>query len=304
MTHSVDEAQLGQFIPVHYHHNMLLDKARMQGFRQALALLVKPGAKVVELGGGTGVLSYFAARNASKVWCVERNPVLAQTARQMLAANKVSDIVQVVLADAFNYLRPQPVDVVICEMLHVGLLREKQIEIIRSFKQRYVEKFGLPLPLFVPEACLQAVQPIQQDFVYEGYYAATPVFQNPLAIDERTVTLADPALYQSFTYDRELTMTCEFQGEVVVTSAGTLNALRFITKNILAFYPDGSGTVDWHNAYLVVPLTSVQKVEVNDMIRIQFSYRAGAPLDALVPAVQVITGANSQQPGSLARIAG
>lgn len=291
MTLNSEAAQLGQFIPVHYHHNMLLDEARMQGFRAALEYAVKPGAKVLELGGGTGVLSFFAARNASKVWCVERNPALVDTARKMLAVNVGGDKVEVVHADAFDYLPPEPVDVVICEMLHVGLLREKQIEVIDSFKKRYVEKFGLPLPVFVPEACLQAVQPVQQNFVYEGCFVAAPVFQNPIIISNRTVALAEPMLYQSFTYDSELQLECSWYGALTATASGSLNALRFVTKNILAICLESSSTIDWHNAYLVLPLPKTQHVEVGDRIEISFSYPVGAPLEALQPKVTVVRAA-------------
>lgn len=288
MTHSADEAQLGQFIPVHYHYNMLQDEARMQGFRAAIDHVVKPGAKVLELGGGTGVLSFFAAQKAARVWCVERNPVLARLAREMLDLNNNGKKVEIVLADAFHYLPPEPVDVVICEMLHVALLREKQIEMIDSFKQRYLARFGLPLPAFVPEACLQAVQPVQQNFVYEGYYASTPIFQNPVASGTRTVGLAEPEVFQSFTYDGPLDMRCHWHGTIVATAAGTLNALRFITKNILAIREESFSTIDWHNAYLVLPLAESCKVEAGDIIDISFSYPVGAPLDALQPEVRVL----------------
>jgi predicted RNA methylase len=288
-----EDAQLGQFIPVHYHHNMLLDEARMQGFRAALDYAVRPGAKVLELGGGTGVLSFFAARNAAKVWCVERNPVLVETARRMLSVNSGGEKVEVVCADAFDYLPPEPVDVVICEMLHVGLLREKQIEVIDSFKRRYIEKFGLPLPVFVPEACIQAVQPVQQNFVYEGCFVAAPVFQNPVVVSNRTVGLAAPVLYQSFTYDSELELICQWHGSVVATDSGSLNALRFVTKNILAVCLDTRSTIDWHNAYLVLPLMNTYQVEVGDTIEIKFAYPVGAPLEALQPQVDVFRSAQA-----------
>lgn len=292
MTHTADEAQLGQFIPVHYHHNMLQDEARMQGFRSALDYVVKPGAKVLELGGGTGVLSFFASRNASKVWCVERNPVLVDTARRMLALNSNGHKVEVVQADAFNYLPPEPVDVVVCEMLHVALLREKQIEMIDSFKKRYLARFGGPLPIFVPDACIQGVQPVQQNFVYEGYFAATPIFQNPVATQERTTALADPKLYQCFSYQDELAMQISWHGAIKATTAGSLNALRFITKNVLAIVEENRSTIDWHNAYLVLPLPESHRVDVGDIIDVRFDYRVGAPLDALQPEVTVIPAAS------------
>lgn len=165
--------ELGQFIPLHYHYNMLNDTARMRGFKTALELAVWPGARVLELGGGTGVLSFFAARSAAKVWCVERNPELARMARATLALNPNGHKVEVVEADAFDYLPPEPVDVVVCEMIHVAMLREQQLPVISAFKERYLRKFGGPLPAFVPEALIQAVQPVQQSFDFEGYHAPT-----------------------------------------------------------------------------------------------------------------------------------
>lgn len=80
------------------------------------------------------MLSFFAAQRATKVWCVEYNPEMVQIARHILAMNLGGERVEVIEANAIDYLPPEPVDVVICEMLHVGMLREKQIPVIESFK--------------------------------------------------------------------------------------------------------------------------------------------------------------------------
>ena len=52
-------------IPIQYHFNMLSDGARMDGFHRAIQLAVQPGMKVLDLGGGTGVLSWFAAQQGA-----------------------------------------------------------------------------------------------------------------------------------------------------------------------------------------------------------------------------------------------
>src|SRR5437868_9716772 len=114
----IESCYLGQFIPLQYHHNMLMDSNRMKNFKAAIDYAVFPGAKVLELGGGTGVLSFFAAQKAEKVYCVEFNPDLVQEARKFLSMNENGDKVEVIHADAFDYLPPEPVDVVICEMIH------------------------------------------------------------------------------------------------------------------------------------------------------------------------------------------
>lgn len=276
---------LGQFIPYIYHYHMLTDQARMDAFRDALAFTVPPGSRVLELGGGTAVLSFFAAQRAAKVWCVEKDPEMVREARRILALNPGGERVEVIEADAFDYLPPEPVDVVICEMLHVGMLREKQIPVIESFKRRYLEKFGSPLPRFVPEAFIQAVQPVQQSFYFDGYYAPTPFFQHAVTEQPRTVELATPAIYQLACYGESLPTDCSWQGEITLKQSGQINALRFITKNVIAVDEAAQRTVDWFSQYLIVPLDDPLTVESGQQVAVCFAYQPGDQIAALKPSV-------------------
>ncbi len=288
MEPSASELELGQFIPLQYHYNMLADVSRTGSFEEAIECVVPTGARVVELGGGTGVLSFFAAREAARVWCVERNPELARTARLMLALNGVDDIVEVVQSDAFDYLPPEPVDIVICEMLHVTTLVEKQMEMIASFKRRYLEAFGGPLPRFIPEALLQAVQPVQQSFEYHGYVAPTVHFQDARAAQPRTAELGEPIVYQSLLYEGDIPTAIDWSDRVTITAPGRLNALRFITKNLLAVLPSERRSVDWTMNYLVVPLAAEFDVSTGDTIEMSFAYEPGARLNSLVPVARIV----------------
>ncbi|UJP05774.1 MAG: methyltransferase domain-containing protein [Nitrosomonas sp.] len=287
MQNKFESLELGQFIPLHYHHNMLNDAVRMRGFKEAIDWVVKPDTKVLELGGGTGVQSFFAAQKAQKVYCVERNPELVNAARNLLAQNINGDKVEVIQADAMHYLPPEPVDVVICEMLHTGLLREKQMPVIDSFKRRYLKKFGGPLPVFIPEASIQALQPLQQNFQFEDFYAPTIQFQNPCVIQERSKGLGDPEVFQLLAYAEPYSQTCQWDGEIRITEDGQLNALRLITKNILAINMTTYSTIDWHTQYIVFPLAESIRVSKGDHISVRFSYQGGAPLNALSDSLQV-----------------
>ncbi len=104
-----DQLEPGQYIPLHYHYNMLNDTARMSGFESAIAQVVRPGSEVLELGGGTGVLSCLAAKRGAHVRCVEPNPEVVATARHILSLNGYSERVDVIEADADRYLPPIPV---------------------------------------------------------------------------------------------------------------------------------------------------------------------------------------------------
>ncbi len=288
MPTSQEHLELGQFIPFIYHHNMLADPARMCAFHEAINLAVAPGSKVLDLGGGTGVLSFFAAQRAAHVWCVERNPELVHAARRLIAINPGAERIEVIQADAFDYLPPEPVDVVICEMLHVGMLREKQVPVLASFKRRYLEKFGAPLPRFLPEAFIQAVQPVQQSFDFNGYYAPIPSLQDPSASHQRTTELAEPVLFQLASYDEALPVDCVWQGEITLAQGGSLNALRFITKNVLTIVEEQQRSVDWFSQYLIMPLSDPLTVAAGQRVSVSFAYLMGDPIATLKPDVALI----------------
>jgi predicted RNA methylase len=283
----IESCYLGQFIPVHYHHNMLMDQNRMHGFKSAIHYAVAPGAKVLELGGGTGVLSCFAAAKASKVYCVEFNPDMVKEARKFMAMNPNGHKVEVVHADAFEYLPPEPVDIVICEMIHVGMLREKQVEVIESFKRRYLARFGGPLPLFMPEAVIMAAQPLQQEYDFEGFYAPIVQFHETNVVYPGTVELSQPAVYSILDFSQPTDTHIAFEGKFLIEKAGCVNAIRFITKNVLAVVPEENSTIDWLNHYMSLPLTVPVQVQAGDVIGLSFAYRAGGSLPSLEAAIKV-----------------
>jgi predicted RNA methylase len=275
-------------IPLQYHAHMLLDEHRMGAFDRAIELVVRPGAHVLDLGAGTGILSYLAARRGARVTAVEREPVVYATARAALAA-AVGDRVRLVHADARAYVPDEPVDVVLCEMMHVGQLRERQIEVIGGFKHHYTARFGGPLPRFVPEACVQAVQPVAHDFTYRGFAVPAPVFQDPFALQPRTIELADPEVYQQFFYLDPLPDRCAARLTFAIAWPGRITALRLITKNLLAVSLDPPGSVDWLMNYLVVPVPKPVDAQPGTVVEVSFDYRPGDEIGALIDSIRLDT---------------
>lgn len=272
---------LGQFIPLHYHHNMLMDKNRMDNFKAAIEFTVFEGAKVLELGGGTGVMSNYAAAKASKVWCVEFNPDLVTESRRFLALNPNGHKVEVIHADAFEYLPPEPVDVVICEMIHVAMLREKQVEMIEAFKARYRQRFGDKLPVFIPTAVIMAVQPLQQDYNFSGFHAPIIQFQRVYAEHPGSIELAPPQTYSVLDISQPTSREIAWEGTFKLEQDGAVNALRFFTKNVLAIDQLHATTIDWVIDYLVLPLARSIAAKAGDELQVSFSYLAGNSIQSL-----------------------
>ena len=281
------ERQLGQFIPLHYHWTMLQDEERVTAFRDAITHFVRPGMHVVELGGGTGILSSFAARCGASVECVERNPELADTARRLLALNGLDRQVQVIQADARDFVPSRPADAVICEMLHVGLVRERQTEVIQAFKDNHQRRFGDRLPRFFPEASILMVQLVQQDHDYHGYRAPVPVFQAPGASQPRTIGLSDPVVYSQFCYDESIPQSFDWTDTVSIVQSGELNAVRFLTMNLIGIVPEQGSAMTWRNQFLVTPLPSNSRVQAGEQRTLSLKYDAGAELSALSESLKL-----------------
>ncbi|WP_164669380.1 methyltransferase domain-containing protein [Virgibacillus doumboii] len=284
---SIEEKnQLGQFIPLHYHFQMLSDSHRIRSFKSAIERIVKAHHNVVELGSGTGVLSFFAAKQGANVQSIEFNPDLVTASKQFLEQNGVGDKVEVIEADASHWVPSEPVDVVVCEMLHSALLREKQVQVIESFRNNHKEKFGT-IPIMIPSATLLGVQPVMQNYLFEGYHAAVPLFQSPYVISEETQEIIDPEVYQIIDYNNAKVETYSCTASFSFNQASKFNAFRFITRNLLAIDQHGTDMVDWHSQYLVIPAPSVVEVEEGQDVSVTFSYSPGDPIESLSNTLEI-----------------
>ncbi|MCG8648663.1 MAG: methyltransferase domain-containing protein [Pirellulales bacterium] len=285
-----EENFLGQYIPLLYHYNMLQDEDRVGAFREAIDWVVRPGMHVLELGGGTGILSSFAARCGAAVTCVERNPELVSCARRFVEENALSSQISVVQADAMTYVPKRPVDVVICEMLHVGLLREKQAQVISAFKHHYLRAHAGKLPVFLPEASVLMIQPVQQSFDFAGYYAPVPMFQAPRLDQPRTIELAELWPYASIAYDEFIPTHFQAQQKLTASAAGCVNAVRLITQNVITIDEVRQRATTWPNQCLVLPWEESFDVSPGDDLLLQFDYNAGAPIEQLSASLRVSLG--------------
>lgn len=287
-------SEIGQFIPLHYHFQMLSDPNRMAAFKTAIDKLVTPGCHVAELGCGTGVMSFLAASKGARVWSVEYNPELVSASRKFISENHMSSNVIIDHGDATKWLPPEPVDLVICEMLHSALLREKQIMVIQAFRKNHLKRFGT-IPRFIPCATLLAVQPVSQTYNFYGYYAPVPFFQSAYHTAPDCNPLGDPVVYQMVDYDNAVEESYKSQVTLTFQQEGEFNALRFITKSLLDMDFTTGKTVDWHNQHLVLPLPGSKQVQPGKSVQLSFTYRPGDGIDILQNSLHI------QEPASEAK---
>ena len=112
-----------------YHLSMLEDVPRNAAFANAIARVVKPGATVLDIGTGSGLLAMMAARaGATCVVACEAHQALAETAREIISRNGLQDIIRVIGDKSTSIERdvhiPGGADVIIAEVFADNLLGE------------------------------------------------------------------------------------------------------------------------------------------------------------------------------------
>lgn len=266
----------------------------MHAFKTAVDKVVKPGTRVAELGCGTGIMSFLAASKGAKVWSVEYNPELVSASRKFISENNMSDQVKIIHGDATQWLPPEPVDLVICEMLHSALLREKQVKVIAAFRDAYQARFG-SIPKFMPAATLLAVQPVSQCYNFYGYHAPVPFFQSAYHHAADCSPLGEPVVYKIVDYNQASNESYKSSVSLTIGQDSELNALRFITKSLLSMDLFTGKTVDWHNQHLILPLRSACSLKAGQSITVDFSYRPGDSIDVLQNSLSIKLNSPAEQ---------
>ena len=139
--------RVGSHAPVlDYHLSMLQDAHRMDAFRRAIDASVQPGDVVVDLGCGTGVLSFMACEaGAAKVYAIEGGPVI-DAARELAADNGFADRIEFLEGWSLEVGIPEPADVLISETLGNAGLDEGIVAWTADARERLLRPGAVLLP--------------------------------------------------------------------------------------------------------------------------------------------------------------
>ena len=100
-----------------YHLSMLHDTARMDAFRRAIDATVRPGDVVVDIGCGSGVLSFMACEaGAGKVYAIDGGPII-EVAQELAIDNGFADRIEFLRGWSLDIGLPEPADVLISETI-------------------------------------------------------------------------------------------------------------------------------------------------------------------------------------------
>jgi SAM-dependent methyltransferase len=129
-----------------YHHEMLIDKVRVESYLQAILSVVRKGDVVLDLGCGTGILSLFACMaGAKRVYAVDAEPII-EIAKSIVDDNGYQDRV-VLMNDWSTYVDlPEKVDVILTETIGNIGFEEGLLGWVWDARKRFLKVGGRIIP--------------------------------------------------------------------------------------------------------------------------------------------------------------
>jgi protein arginine N-methyltransferase 1 len=126
--------------------DMIGDSARFEAHARAIAAAVRPGDVACEIGCGPGLFSILACRaGARHVYAIESEDI-AETARQIFAANGFAERITVIQDDSRKTQLPELANVIIADVRGVLPLHRRAMETLQDARKRFLAPGGKMIP--------------------------------------------------------------------------------------------------------------------------------------------------------------
>lgn len=134
---------------IEYHRTLLADRVRNAAFHAALSrVIVKGETTVADIGAGTGLLGFLAAKLGARRVDLYESAEIAAVARKLLRHNRLRNC-RILEMHSTEVMEPNRVDVLVCETLGNYALEENIVETLNDARQRLLNPGGAIIPAAV-----------------------------------------------------------------------------------------------------------------------------------------------------------
>ena len=186
----------GYYAQLPNQQNMLEDAERTGMYHQSITLNMKDfmDKVVMDVGAGSGILSFFAAHaGARKVYAIEATP-MAENARALVEANGLSGQIEVIQEKIEDLELPEKVDVIISEPMGILLVHERMMEVYALARKRWLKPDGK----MFPSKGRIFLAPFSDNYLHSTHINKTRFWENTAFYNVDVSSLADTAFNHYF----------------------------------------------------------------------------------------------------------
>jgi len=152
-----------------FHRSLLADTVRTETYRKAIEATVRANNVVADIGCGSGILSFFAARaGAKRVYAIEEGPVI-ELARTLAKENGLADRIVFINALSLDATIDEKVDVIVTETMGNTGLDEHIVRAVDDARRRWLREDGV----IIPQSIDMIVAPVDLHFDDPSFWSAT-----------------------------------------------------------------------------------------------------------------------------------
>jgi len=131
---------------INYHLSMLVDDVRTGSYGQAISRVVRAGDVVVDIGCGSGILSFLACRaGARHVYAIE-SEIVIEMAKLVAAKNGFQDKITFFNDVSFAVELPEQADVIVTETMGTFGFEEGILGSLADARDRFLKPGGKLIP--------------------------------------------------------------------------------------------------------------------------------------------------------------
>jgi protein arginine N-methyltransferase 1 len=131
---------------IDYHRTLIADTGRNTALMAALRRVIVPGQSIVaDIGAGTGLIGFMAARLGAKSVTLYESEAVIQVAREIARANKLRNV-HFVPMHSTAVENPEKADIIVSETLGNYAFEENMIQTLEDARRRFLKPGGVIIP--------------------------------------------------------------------------------------------------------------------------------------------------------------